>query len=90
MFSSPQASVDTDTKITKITTNIIKGAYDRILTLVFKQICPSFIDDPFDTLNKINQERTLADGSKHQLTIFEYHSTVQIVITAFPREPNAQ
>ncbi len=90
MFSSPQASVDTDTKITKITTDIIKGAYDRILTLVFKQICPNFIDDPFDTLNKINQETTLADGSKHQLTVFEYHSTVQIVITTFPREPNAQ
>jgi hypothetical protein len=90
MFSSPQASVDTDTKITKITTNIIKGAYDRILTLVFKQICPNFIDDPFDTLNKINQETTLADGSKHMSTVFEYHSTVQIVITTFPREPDAQ
>jgi hypothetical protein len=90
MFSSPQASVDTDTKIAKITSDIIKGAYDRILTLVFKQICPNFIDDPFDTLNKINQETTLADGNKHQLTVFEYHSTVQIVITTFPREPDAQ
>jgi hypothetical protein len=90
MFSSPQASVDTDTKITKIASNIIKGAYDRILTLVFKQICPNFIDDPFDTLNKINQETTLADGSKHISTVFEYHSTVQIVITTFPRAPDAQ
>jgi hypothetical protein len=85
MFSSPQASVDTDTKITKITSNIIKGAYDRILTLVFKKICPNFLDDPFVTLNKINQETTLADGSKHISTVFEYHSsTVQIVITTFP------
>jgi hypothetical protein len=90
MFSSPQASVDTDTKITKITSDIIKGAYDRILTLVFKQICPNFIDDPFDTLNKINQITTLPDGNKHQSTVFEYHSTVQIVITTFPREPDAQ
>jgi hypothetical protein len=70
--------------------DIIKAAYDRIMHLVFKQICPNFVDDPFATLDQVKQTSTKADGSTHSMSVLEYHNTVQIVITTFPRQPGSE
>jgi hypothetical protein len=49
-FTSPRASVDVESKVMVIRKQVIKLAYNRILEQIFKNICPTFINDPFATL----------------------------------------
>ena len=89
-FTSPITQIDTESSEIKITDNIIKAAYPTILEQIFKQTCPNFIDDPFDTLNKVHQSTTLADGSDFESSVREYHNMIQTVLTTFPRNVDSE
>jgi hypothetical protein len=88
-FESPAASVNIESKMIKLTNDIMKIAYNSILERIFKQTCPNFIDDPFDTLNKVHQESILPNGTSHRSSVREYYNMIQIVLTTFPRDANA-
>jgi hypothetical protein len=89
-FTSTAAIIDLESKENAITASIIKSAYPILLDQIFKQSCPNFVDDPFDTLNKVHQRTTLSDGSIVTSPVRGYHDMVQIILTTFPRDATAQ
>jgi hypothetical protein len=84
-FIAPRASVDIESKVTVIRKQVIKLAYNRILEQICKNICPTFIDDPFaTTLNKVCQVTMLSDGSMHRSSVRDYYQMFQTVVTTLP------
>jgi hypothetical protein len=83
-FTSPRASMDVESKVMVIHKQVIKLVYNRILEQIFKNICPTFIDNPFATLNKVRQVTMLSDGSMHKSSVRDYYQKFQTVVTTLP------
>jgi hypothetical protein len=73
-ITSPCTSINIKSKVTVIHKQVTKLTCDRILEQIFKNICPTFVGEPFSALCKVRQvTRMLSDGSMHTSSIRDYY-----------------